>query len=40
MRRRAKKNRKQERELKIILLLTAILNLITALLKFIDKLTE
>lgn len=38
--RKGKKNRKQERELKIIALLTAIANLITALLKLIDKLSE
>lgn len=40
MRRRAKKNRKQDRELKIILLLTATTNLITALLNLINKLLE
>ena len=40
MRRKAKKNRKQERELKIILLLTATTNLITALLNLINKLLE
>lgn len=40
MRRKAKKNRKQERELKIILLLTAATNLITALLNLINKMLE
>lgn len=40
MRRRAKKNRKQDLALKLIVMLTALLNLATALLKFIDKLTE
>lgn len=40
MRRRAKKNRKLELAVKLISMLTALLNLATALLKFIDKLTE
>lgn len=40
MRRRANKNRKQDRELKIIILLTAITNLITALINLINKLSE
>ena len=40
MRRKAKKNRKQDRELKIILLLTAVTNLITALLNLFNKLLE
>lgn len=38
--RRAKKGRKQEREVKLIILLTAVTNLITALLNLINKLTE
>lgn len=40
MQRKPKKNRKQERELKIIILLTAITNLITALINLINKLSE
>lgn len=40
MRRRRKKNRKQDMELKIIILLTAVTNLITALLNLINKLSE
>lgn len=40
MRRKQKKNRKQDIVLKLIVLLTALLNLITALMKFIEKLTE
>ena len=40
MRRGAKKNRKQEREVKVIILLTAITNLITALINLINKLSE
>ncbi len=38
--RKAKKNRKQELRTKQILLLTAITNLIAALVNLIDKLTE
>lgn len=38
--RKAKKNRKQECELKIILLLTAVTNLITALINLVNKLSE
>ena len=38
--RKAKKNRKQELRTKQILLLTAITNLLAALVNLIDKLTE
>lgn len=40
MRRKAKKNRKLDATLTLIVLLTALLNLATELLKFIDKLLE
>lgn len=40
MRKRQKKNRKQDMELKIIILLTALVNLIAALVNLINKLTE
>lgn len=40
MRRKVKKNRKLELALKLISMLTALLNLATVLMKFIDKLTE
>lgn len=40
MRRRQKKNRKQDIALKLIILLTAILNLITTLLNLISELNE
>lgn len=38
--RRRKKNRKQDKQIKTIILLTAILNLFTALLTVIGKLLE
>lgn len=38
--RRQKKNRKQDLTIKLIILLTAILNLTTALMNFINRLTE
>lgn len=40
MRRRQKKSRKQETSAQKLLLLTALANLITALIKLIDQLTE
>lgn len=40
MRRKVKKNRKLELALKLISMLTALLNLATVLMKFIDKLLE
>lgn len=40
MRQRQKKNRKQDIALKLIILLTAILNLITTLLNLISELNE
>lgn len=38
--RRPKKNRKQDRDTKLIILLTALVNLIAALVNLINKLTE
>lgn len=40
MRKGQKKSRKQERDLKLIILLTAVTNLITALINLINKLGE
>lgn len=40
MRRMANKNRKQDRDTKLIILLTALVNLIAALINLINKLSE
>lgn len=40
MRRKAKKNRKQERETHYIILLTALINLLTALIGLVSKYSE
>ena len=40
MRRRVNKNRKQDRDTKLIILLTALINLIAALVNLINKLSE